>query len=182
MATTKQLHSRIAKGLREMRILVESPDSPEADAVLANVVARYNGMAFEAIAAQDLLLHPRWPQWHRALQVRFLQLACADRESIRIAVRKVLENGNRPLPDRLMREVVRVCLFEIIEWGKSNKDKPQRLQGLRPIRPDNLWNAAWRLFDRDVRKEMHAGRTIQSAPENWFDVLGVDYSLKSVPN
>jgi len=165
------------QGLPLLKAMVEAPYSPEADHELEELVNRYNEQAFWTVVAADMLLHPKWPAWHRLLQIRFLQLACADRQSIAAVIRKHSDGGQRPTPDRLMREVFRQCLIETIAWGKANKDLPKRRQALRPKTMQDIWNEAWTALDDDLEEELRHGRTIESAPSEWYAILGADYSL-----
>ena len=162
--------------------LMKDPYSPAADQGLEETVDRYNAEAFNLIAAGDLLTHPKWPAWHRLLQVRFLQLACAEKESLAAVVRKQLEDAVRTSPDRLMREVFRQCFIDIIAHGKANKDLPKAQRAPLLASQMDLWQKAMKNLDEDMEQQNTLGRTIDEAPAEWYCVLGVDYSLKAIPN
>ncbi len=170
------------EGLPLLKALVEDPYGQAADKGLDDVVARYMSQALKVVVAAGVVLHPKWPTWCRLLQVRFLQLACADRESLAAVVRKELDDGTRPRPNRFMREVFRQCLIEIIERGRATKADP-RLRRLPPLKGmEYYWHEAWMSLNNDMECQNAQGKTIDDAPPEWYSLLGIDYSLKTVPN
>ena len=166
------------EGLRKLHLIYKTPESPEADRLYAEMVHSFNRHAFELVAMAGLIIHTNWPRWHRALQVRFLQLAAADRPSVAQAIQSRLVDGQRPHPDKLMQAVIRACMIEVSQWLKAHPgqyDVP--LNG-----PDRFWKEAWRTLEHDMNPDGQAGRKLDSAPASWFQLLGVDYSVDSVPN
>lgn len=176
------LAARLREGCADIRVLLEDPFSPLADQVIQKTVDRYNADAFVMVAVAGVIHHPFWPRWHRLLQVRFIQLACADRPQVAAAVRKELEGEQRHCTNKLMGEVFRQCIIETFAWGKANKDNPRADKASRPRGPEQYWKDAIETLDQDMAIQLKAGKLIDQAPPEWYSILGNDYSLSAVPN
>jgi hypothetical protein len=131
------------------------------------------------LAKMDVLDHPLCSNWVRLLQVRFLQIACEQRPSVRDAVGRLLTDGSRPEPKELMREVMRWCIIETMDWGRKHKGTPLASKG--PPGPQVYFQRAIDSVTDDMEKELKAGKTISDAPQEWFAILGADYSCRAVP-
>jgi hypothetical protein len=173
--------AKLGEGLHDIRVLVEAPNSPDAETVIEKTVARYNAQALDAIGAAGLIHHPHWAKWYRLIQVRFIQVVCKDRPSVADAVRLAFDGGDRPNPEKLMGVILRHCLMEQIGWARANKGKPLAEQIGRPKRVDIYWQEAFASVNEDMVRECGRGKTIQDAPKDWYSIFGKEYTIDAVP-
>ena len=172
MSRKRPLAERVMEGIQDIVILLKDPYGTEADKVCEETVARYNARVYEFIVEADLVLHPRWPRWHRLLQVRFINLACLGSANIRRAIEN-FTTKKEPI-DVLMREAVRESLLELIEWGKQKKLGKRTP---RPKRVDEQWHAAFEEINEEAKTLNRDGKTIDDRSREELAIFGVDYDL-----
>ncbi|MCC7421040.1 MAG: hypothetical protein IT428_12225 [Planctomycetaceae bacterium] len=77
-----------------------------------------------------------------------------------------------------MKVVIRICIVEASRWLQEHPGKSDiPLAG-----PDRFWKDARNSLDRDLEVEVRAGRSMESSPASWFELLGVDYTMEEVRN
>ena len=161
--------------------LMKDPYSPAADQGLEETVDRYNAEAFNLIAAGDLLTHPRWPAWHRLLQVRFCNLPVPKRRVLRPSCGSSLKMRSAHHPTDSCGKFFGSALSTLSPTARRIRISRKHSGHLLASQMD-LWQKAMKNLDEDMEQQNTLGRTIDEAPAEWYCVLGVDYSLKAIPN
>lgn len=127
-----------------------------------------------------------WPAWYRWMQVRLLQWMCAEHAAVAAALAPVVESGERPDPDVLMREVYRHVFIQVNDWDAEWGTSPRTEWGTSPRTDCDFFESTMvRLqasFTKDIALLMETGKSIGDLPPDQFAILGMDYSLGSVPS
>jgi hypothetical protein len=181
-ALKTQSVEELREKMASLKALMDHPFGPDADRHMEAEVGRLIAMAYDGLGETGILAMSRLPMWIRILQIRFLQLICADRPSVAAAVGAELEGDKRPPVERLMREAVRRSLLDIIEAGLANQASPKRQATPVPKRADYHWQKAFEELSAEVGTMTGQGKTIKDTPAGSFSILGADYSLEAVPD
>jgi hypothetical protein len=171
MIKRKPTKREVVEGLAFLLPLMKDPYGEEANKALDEQFGNYKKQVQEFGRRHELLQAPGWLAWFRLIQIRFVRLVCDDRPAVASMIRQFIES-NQPSMELLMREVLRQCFLEWIEWGKTAEAKSR---GKPPKGPAMYWKEAFDSFKVDLEKPTK--KTFRDVPEEEYTILGVYYGV-----
>ena len=114
--------ARLRKSLDGLNALLKDPYSRDSDRFLDEVVKWYNDWEMDINFGDYYHRIPEAWDGFRALQVRFVQIGCAEQSSIEEEVRKEFSIDPHPPIDRLIKAVFRQNMLDMFAHGRVNKN------------------------------------------------------------
>lgn len=173
MAKRKPTKREVAEGLAFLLPLMKDPYGDEANKALDDQFGNYIVQVYEFGFGEQLLQTPGWSAWFRLIQVRFVRLVCDDRPAVARWIRQFIQSS-QPSVELLVREVLRQCFLEWIEFAKAPEDRSNP-KAKTPKASATYWKDAFDSFKVDFEKS--TDKTFRDVPAADYTIFGVYYGL-----